>query len=735
MIQAFGLTSTPRKDLPPAVDDVSFEARAGQVTALLGAPGSGKTTALKLMLHLQPGRGVTHFRGRALHRVAHPLREVGALLGDVPGHPARTIRGHLRLLCAAAGVPARRADEVLEELGLVSLGGERLGDLSLGTDRRVGLACVLLANPHALVLDEPTVGLSPREGRDLHTVLRAHADRGGTVLFTTADPKEAARAADHVVTLEQGSLVADQDATSFARTRLRPRVTVRSPHAARLEAVLTKEARVLRRSVEVVREDGNRLMVYGSNCADVGDVAFRNGILVHQLADETGDMGSRSERKRSTGTVGPQVPGGTAGGVGTGADGRADSSADTGAVEGAYVGADVGGDTGTSIVGHAEGESRGPGRRQHGSRRRGVRKRRARQSKVDTVEFGLIEFGLIEAESLPVDDTAVRRLEGDGPGKTVDPQDAAGSPGVGGIEGTDGTRDADADRARGAQDAEDAEGAEGMEGAEGAVPSRVPVPVRTAPAPLRPLRYELRRVRGVGTVTRVGGVVLVVSALLAVFLGGVGHTPGPRLLAAWPVQLPLPPAALGAGLLGALAYGDEFRYAALTVGGGTVPRRVGLLMAKALVAAGIALPLALLTVVCDGAVLSLVHGSEVATAPADWPLLMGSWLGLAVGCAWAGVLAAGLFRSTSAGLAAVVAVPVVVVPLVQEALNGLSVRDAAGLPARLRQTVLEEWPFDGGRQLAAWAQTLVQPFGGALALSLTTLLAAYLVTTVRGRFR
>lgn len=115
---------------------------------------------------------------------------------------------------------------------------------------------------------------------------------GGTVLHTTADPKEAARTADRVVTLEQGRLVADQEAAEFARTRLRPRVAVRSPHAARLAALLTKEARTGQRSVEIVREGGNRLSVYGSTCADVGETAFRHGILVHQLADEIGDMGA-----------------------------------------------------------------------------------------------------------------------------------------------------------------------------------------------------------------------------------------------------------------------------------------------------------------------------------------------------------------------------------------------------------------------------------------------------------
>ncbi|MEV5268596.1 ATP-binding cassette domain-containing protein, partial [Streptomyces werraensis] len=291
MIQAIGLTSISRKEQPPAVDDVSFEAHAGRVTALLGAPGAGKTTALRLMLELQRGRGITYFRGRPLHRIPHPAHEVGVVLGDVPGHPARSVRGHLRMLCAASGVPARRADEVLEAVGLVSLRDERLGTLSRGMDRRLGLACALLPDPHTLVLDDPAGGLAVGERRWLYDMLREHAAQGGTVLCSTADPKEAARFADHVVTVDGGRVVADQRAADFARTRLRPRVVVRSPHAARLSVLLARRARSTQRSVEVVREGGNRLCVYGSTCAEVGETAFRNGIVVHQLADETGDMG------------------------------------------------------------------------------------------------------------------------------------------------------------------------------------------------------------------------------------------------------------------------------------------------------------------------------------------------------------------------------------------------------------------------------------------------------------
>ncbi|MFI7384082.1 ATP-binding cassette domain-containing protein [Streptomyces sp. NPDC049813] len=641
MIQAIGLTSNVRKGSPPAADDVSFDAPAGQVTALLGAPGAGKTTVVRLMLELQHGRGIAYFRGRPLHRLTHPVREVGVLLGDVPGHPGRSVRGHLRMLCAAAGVPGGRADEVLEAVGLVSLRDERLGTLSRGMDRRLGLACALLADPHTLVLDGPTDGLVARESRWMHGILRAHANLGGTVLFTTGDAKEAAWAADRVVTLVAGRTVADQAAADFARTRLRPRVAVRSPHASRLGVLLAREARNARRTVEVVPEGGNSLSVYGSTCADVGETAFRHNILVHQLADEIGDagpVGARPVPRNGTAAAAPPrlAPGLQASGAAP---------------------------TPTPI---------------------------AAPTPTPT-----------PSTFVPLVDTTARPT-------TV----GNGAP----------SRPPAATR---------------VTGPHAAAVSPLPPPIRVRPArgPLRPVRYELQRATGIATGHLTAALVLAVSALLSVLLARTGHTPQPRLLAAWPRELPLPPAALGAGLLGAFAFGDEFRHPALATDRGTVPRRLGLLAAKLLVSAATAVLLALLVVGCDVALLSLVYGSEIAEVPADWPVQSASWVTLVVACAWAGVLASGVFRSTAAGLAAVVAVPVVIVPLVQKALVGPSVRTAAGLPTRLRDVALVHWPFGAERFFAAGVRMIAQPVGGAMTLSITALLCAYLLMVLRPRVR
>lgn len=629
MLQAIGLTSARHRGLPPAVDDLTFEAGSGSVTALLGPPGSGKTSALRLMLELEPGRGVTYFRGRPLHRVAHPAREVGVLLGDVPGHPARTVRGQLRMLCAAAGVPASRADDVLDAVGLVGLGDQRIGTLSLGMDRRLALASALLADPHTLILDEPAEGLGAREADWLHGMLRSHADRGGTVLYTTQDPKEAARSAGHVVTIDSGRLVADQEAADFSRTRLRPRVAVRSPHAARLAAIVSREARAARRSVEVVTEaSSSRLSVYGSSCAEIGDTAFRHGLPVHQLADEVGDTGSTS-RPRDSG-----------------------------------------------LLGEGLGDSGPPGEGLRGE--------------------GLRGNGLL----------------GGGSGAATDARPAtdAGAVAAAGVRATRGPDPAGA---------------------------QLPPRIRRRPArgPLRPVRYELRRLFGVRITTLIVAVTLVASAAVSVVLARSGRAPLPNVLVAWPSLLPLPPAALGAGLLGALSFGDEFRYPALAAGRGTVPRRLGLLFAKLAVSAGVALSLALLVVLVSAESLRLVYGGDLVRVPTNVMSLAVSWSGLTVGCAWAGLLAAGIFRVTAAGVAAVLAVPVLMVPLIEAVPKAPTARSMSGLPGRLRELTWLQWPREADRWVLALVKVVAHPVGTALTLSLSVLVCAYLFTSLRGRVR
>ncbi|MDH6709968.1 ABC-2 type transport system ATP-binding protein [Kitasatospora sp. MAA19] len=286
MIQITGLTKVYRKGVPPAVLDLTFDTRPGMVTALLGAEDAGKSTALRLMLELERGQGVTLFDGRTYRQLRRPEREVGVLLpGPGPGaaamagHPGRKAHCHLRMLAAAVGVPARRADELLEQTRLAAVAGQRLRSFSPGMHRRLALAAALLGDPGTLLLDAPTDGLSPRNVEWFHSFLRSFGVAGGTVLVTTRTPQEAAQLADRVITLDRGRLVADQPVADFCRARLSPEVAVRGPQMSRLADLLVSQG------AEVRRDGGAGLAVAGIDRTEIGELAYRHGILLHELAD------------------------------------------------------------------------------------------------------------------------------------------------------------------------------------------------------------------------------------------------------------------------------------------------------------------------------------------------------------------------------------------------------------------------------------------------------------------
>ncbi|MFD6620131.1 hypothetical protein ACFWFB_33360, partial [Streptomyces albidoflavus] len=449
------------------------------------------------------------------------------------------------------------------------------------------------------------------------------------------------RTADRVVTLVEGRVVADQDAIEFARTRLRPRVAVRSPHAARLAVLLTKEARTAKRTVEVITEGGSHLSVYGSSCAEVGETAFRHGILVHQIADETGDRGPAAPRPLAPG--GTQHPAADKPERPTAVAGTTTAPGHPTAAEQPCVSQGQPASAGQPFTPVGQPTSAGrpitPG---HPARAAGQPTASGQTTSAEHPPSSAPEPAPLATPA------GTPALPGTGPNAI--PPTSTFVP----LADPAAAHPVTPDRTPGAPHS--------SRPGHALSPLPPPITVRPARSPLRPVRYELRRVTGIATGHVTLGLVLAVSAVLSVLLARVGHTPQARLLAAWPQELPLPPAALGAGLLGAFAFGDEFKHPALAADRGTVPRRLGLLAAKLLVSAATAVLMAGLVVGCDAALLHLVYGPELTEVPVDWPALTASWFALVSACGWAGVLASGVFRSTAAGLAAVVAVPVVIVP-------------------------------------------------------------------------
>jgi ABC-2 type transport system ATP-binding protein len=190
-----------------AVDDLSFEVTSGQVTAFLGPNGAGKTTTLRILLGLiRQDRGEALIGGCRYAQLTHPRRTVGAVLEATGFHPGRTGRDHLRVLAQLTGVPAARADEVLEQVQLTADADRRVRGYSLGMRQRLGLAAALLGNPEVLILDEPGNGLDPNGMAWLRGLLRGLAAQGSTVLVSSHVLAEVAQTADHVLIVHRGQL-------------------------------------------------------------------------------------------------------------------------------------------------------------------------------------------------------------------------------------------------------------------------------------------------------------------------------------------------------------------------------------------------------------------------------------------------------------------------------------------------------------------------------------------------
>ncbi|MER6900475.1 ATP-binding cassette domain-containing protein, partial [Amycolatopsis sp. NPDC000740] len=124
MLQATGLTKSYGDTV--AVRDLTFTAEAGRVTGFLGPNGAGKSTTMRLLLGLDaPTAGTAHIEGKPYRQLSDPLRTVGALLDATWRHPGRSARQHLRFLAATNGLPDRRADEVLDLVGLSAVARKR----------------------------------------------------------------------------------------------------------------------------------------------------------------------------------------------------------------------------------------------------------------------------------------------------------------------------------------------------------------------------------------------------------------------------------------------------------------------------------------------------------------------------------------------------------------------------------------------------------------------------------
>jgi ABC-2 type transport system ATP-binding protein len=278
-IEVSGLTK--RFGSVTALDGLGFSVRPGVVTGFLGPNGAGKTTTLRCLLGLvSPDAGTATIDGRAYRDLEQPLRTVGAALEASSFHPGRSARAHLQVLALAAGIDLARCDELLTLVGLSEVADRRTGGYSLGMRQRLGLAQALLGDPAVLLLDEPANGLDPAGIAWLRGFLRALAAEGRTVLISSHVLGEVQQTVDDVVVIARGRLVRQGRLADLQQDG--GAVLVRTPDPERLRSALA--------SYGVEALDDGRLRVSGATAAQVGHAAHEQGVELHELTTEAGDL-------------------------------------------------------------------------------------------------------------------------------------------------------------------------------------------------------------------------------------------------------------------------------------------------------------------------------------------------------------------------------------------------------------------------------------------------------------
>jgi len=198
-----------------AVKGISFKAERGQILGFLGPNGAGKTTTMRIITGFMPAsKGTVEIDGLDIFTNSlEARRRIGYLPESPPLYSDMRVEGYLRFVAKLRGVRRMAVDgaveHMLEVCGLTDMAHRICGQLSKGYRQRVGLAQALIHNPPVLVLDEPTIGLDPRQIHEIRELIRGLAGERTIVLSTHILP-EVSQICDKVVIINEGRVVLEE---------------------------------------------------------------------------------------------------------------------------------------------------------------------------------------------------------------------------------------------------------------------------------------------------------------------------------------------------------------------------------------------------------------------------------------------------------------------------------------------------------------------------------------------
>ena len=208
-----------------AIRDVSFTAADGEILGFLGPNGAGKTTTMRIITGFMPATsGTVRVDGfDVFEQSTEVRRRIGYLPENPPLYNDMSVTAYLRFVAKLKGLSrgadiAAALDRVLETCGLTAVRERLLGHLSKGFRQRVGLAQALIHDPPVLVLDEPTIGLDPRQIIEIRGLIKTLGGKRTIVLSTHILP-EVSQVCDKVVIINDGRIVVEDQLANLTRGR------------------------------------------------------------------------------------------------------------------------------------------------------------------------------------------------------------------------------------------------------------------------------------------------------------------------------------------------------------------------------------------------------------------------------------------------------------------------------------------------------------------------------------
>lgn len=218
MIELKGITK--RYGAVEAIHDISFKAPEGQIVGLLGQNGAGKTTTLNILTgYIPPTAGQVLVNGQdMLIHARECKRAIGYLPEKPPLYDEMTVCSYLKFVCelkemTRKAIPAH-VDDIMAICGITEVAHRLIGHLSKGFRQRVGIAQALCGDPPVIVLDEPTVGLDPRQVVEIRLLIR-QLGQMHTVIFSSHLLSEIQQLCQRVIILHQGKKIREADMTEL----------------------------------------------------------------------------------------------------------------------------------------------------------------------------------------------------------------------------------------------------------------------------------------------------------------------------------------------------------------------------------------------------------------------------------------------------------------------------------------------------------------------------------------